>query len=80
MKNTEDVEIFLFEEYAFPLKIFIDYLFLLFNRFWLAINLLKDDSHEIHLASGKGLHFLNALLKRSFIDWRFEALNDFFII
>jgi hypothetical protein len=80
MKNTEDVEIFLFEEYAFSLKIFIDDFFLLFNGFWLTVDLLKDDSHEVHLASGKGLHFFNALLKRRFIYWSLEALNDLFII
>ena len=52
MENTEDIKVFLFQENPFPLQVLINYLFLLFDRFGLAIDLLKDDSHEVHLTFG----------------------------
>lgn len=80
MKNAQNIKVFLFKEYSFSLQVLVHNLFLLFNRFRLTINLLKDYSHKVHLASCEGLHFFNTFLKRTFIDGGLQTLYNSFVI
>lgn len=61
MENTQDIEILLFQENSFPLKVLADQLLLFLDRFRFSVYLLENNPDEVHLALGQGPHLLELL-------------------